>query len=144
MPCTPIGQFQIAFKLPHLNATFPSTFRIYKNQKHLKKVRAPTRRPTCCCCCCNNEPWGGLRRRKFVHPLTALIFIEHYVFYNSSVNSLHTHTLILHFFTHTLYPYQMAGIVKYWTKSSRAKDYYFFIDFRDQSFSLFGEWHGGL
>ena len=43
MPYTTIGQFQIAFKLPHLNATFPSTFRIYKNQKHLKKVRAPTR-----------------------------------------------------------------------------------------------------
>ena len=112
-PRTPIAQFQIAFKLPHLNATFPSTFRIYKNQKHLKKVRAPTRRPTCCCCCCNNEPWGGLRRRKFVHPLTALIFIaktqliEHYVLYNSSVNSLHTHTLLLYFFTHT---HTMGGL----------------------------------
>ena len=102
MPYTPIGQFQIAFKLPHLNATFPSTFRIYKNQKHLKKVRAPTRRPTCCCCCCNNEPWGGLRRRKFVHPLTALIFIEHYVFYNSSVNSVHSHTSLLHSHTSSL------------------------------------------
>ena len=43
MPQTPIGQFQVAFKLPHLNATFPSTFQIYKHQKHLKKVRAPTR-----------------------------------------------------------------------------------------------------
>ena len=42
-PQTPIGQFQTAFRPPHLNATFPSTFQIHKHQKHLKKVRAPTR-----------------------------------------------------------------------------------------------------
>ena len=42
-PQTPIGQFQTAFTSPHLNATFPSTFQIYMHQKHLKKVRAPTR-----------------------------------------------------------------------------------------------------
>jgi len=43
MPYTTIGQFQTAFKLPHLNATFPSTFRICTYQEHLEKVWAPTR-----------------------------------------------------------------------------------------------------
>ena len=77
-PRTPIAQFQIAFKLPHLNATFPSTFRIYKNQKHLKKVWAPTRTVLVVVVVATTSrelKKDALRRRKFVHPLTALIFI---------------------------------------------------------------------
>ena len=78
-PRTPIAQFQIAFKLPHLNATFPSTFRIYKNQKHLKKVWAPTRTVLVVVVVVATTSRELKRRRrrsrKFVHPLTALIFI---------------------------------------------------------------------
>ena len=78
MPQTPIGQFQTAFKLPHLNATFPSTFRIYKNLKHLKKVWAPTRTVLVVVVVATTSrelKRRRRRRRKFVHPLTALIFI---------------------------------------------------------------------
>ena len=78
MPYTTIGQFQTAFKLPHLNATFPSTFRIYKNQKHLKKVWAPTRTVLVVVVVATTSrelKRRRRRRRKFVHPLTALIFI---------------------------------------------------------------------
>ena len=72
-PQTPIGQFQTAFRSPHLNATFPSTFQIYKHQEHLEKVWAPTR-TVVVCNNNNNKPWSEeWRKEEFIYNIRLLI-----------------------------------------------------------------------
>ena len=55
---TPLQRIQTPFKLPHLNATFSSTFRISTYQQHLEKVWAPTR-PVAVCNNNNNNSSPG-------------------------------------------------------------------------------------
>ena len=66
-PQAPLQHIQTPFKLPHLNATFSSTFRISTYQQHLEKVWAPTR-PVAVCNNNNNNssPGEGENHTSFI------------------------------------------------------------------------------